>query len=90
VAPHGAGLANLLLCRPGTKVLELYEPNYVNTVYWYLSNHFGLDYYYMFGEGERLPDTSGVGDADCRTDDITVDLRALDERVVSMLPEGSG
>jgi capsular polysaccharide biosynthesis protein len=90
VAPHGAGLANLLFCRPGTKVLELYAPNYVNTVYWYLSNHFGLDYYYLFGEGERLPVHSGDGDAERRTDDITVDLQALGELVASMLTGGSG
>ncbi|TMV53007.1 glycosyltransferase family 61 protein [Paenibacillus mesophilus] len=90
VAPHGAGLANLLFCRPGTKVLELYAPNYVNTVYWYLSNHFGLDYYYLFGEGERLPVHSGVGDVERRTDDITVDLQALGELVANMLTEGSG
>ncbi|MDF2718417.1 MAG: hypothetical protein K0R28_5342 [Paenibacillus sp.] len=90
VAPHGAGLANLLFCRPGTKVLELYAPNYVNTVYWYLSNHFGLDYYYLFGEGERHPIASGVGNAECRTEDITVDLQALNATILSMLTGGSG
>jgi capsular polysaccharide biosynthesis protein len=90
VAPHGAGLANLLFCRPGTKVLELYAPNYVNTVYWYLSNHFGLDYYYLLGEGERLPIASGVGNVECRTDDITVDLQALNVTIMNMLTGGSG
>jgi capsular polysaccharide biosynthesis protein len=90
VAPHGAGLANLLFCRPGTKVLELYAPNYVNTVYWYLSNHFGLDYYYLFGEGERLPIAWGVGDVECRTDDITIDLHALNAAIMNMLSGGSG
>ncbi len=30
VAPHGAGLANLLFCQPGAKLLELHMDRYVN------------------------------------------------------------
>jgi len=77
VAPHGAGLANLLFCRPGTKVLEFFAPNYVNPVYWYLSNQVGLDYYFLFGEGDRLPIVTGVGNVGCRVDNITVNIAAL-------------
>lgn len=50
VAPHGAGLTNLVFCNPGTKVIELFSPYYVETCYWVLSNHLGLDYYYLMGE----------------------------------------
>lgn len=49
IAPHGAGLANLAFCSPGTKVVELFSPAYVPGYYWLLSNHFGLDYYYLIG-----------------------------------------
>ncbi|RKN85335.1 glycosyltransferase family 61 protein [Paenibacillus ginsengarvi] len=88
VAPHGAGLANLMFCRPGTKVLELFAPNYVHPVYWYLSNHIGLDYYYLFGEGERLPIMAGIGNCDCRTDNITVNMEQLFETVYEMKTGG--
>jgi capsular polysaccharide biosynthesis protein len=50
IAPHGSGLTNILFCQPGTKVIELFAPNYVYPCYWYLSNLVGLDYYYVLGE----------------------------------------
>ncbi len=53
VAPHGAGLTNLVFCQPGTKVIELLSPQAVSTLFWNLGNHMGLDYYYLLGEGEE-------------------------------------
>ncbi len=53
LAPHGAGLSNLVFCQPGTKVIEIFSPNYVNVLYWSLSNEMNLEYYYLLGEGKR-------------------------------------
>lgn len=58
VSPHGAGLSNLVFCRPDTKVLEFFSPNYVNVCFWVLSNHVGADYYCFIGDGLVLPETS--------------------------------
>lgn len=55
VAPHGSGLTNLLFCRPGTRIIELFSATYVNPCYWALSNTVGLDYYCYLGTGERPP-----------------------------------
>ena len=44
VSPHGAGLANLVFCRAGTKVIELFHRAYVNGCYWQLAALKGLDY----------------------------------------------
>jgi hypothetical protein len=58
VAPHGAGLANLVFCRPGTKVIELFHRSYVNGCYWQLAALKGLDYRPLVSlSGEPLAQT---------------------------------
>ncbi|WP_019532843.1 glycosyltransferase family 61 protein [Paenibacillus ginsengihumi] len=55
VAPHGSNLTNLLFCRPGAQVLEIFSPHYINAIYWVLSNHARLDYYYVLGSKRPRP-----------------------------------
>ena len=74
VAPHGAGLANLVFCSSGTKVIELFARAYVNGCYWRLSAVAGLDYRPLVPEGsdplrQDLPANS---------QDIRADLRAIE------------
>ncbi|WP_167670267.1 glycosyltransferase family 61 protein [Paenibacillus tianmuensis] len=47
IAPHGAGLTNLVFCKPGTKVIELFSTQYMPAFFWMVSNHVQLDYYYL-------------------------------------------
>ncbi len=49
VAGHGSGLANLVFCAPGTRVVELFSPEYVNVMYWALSHQMDLDYACVIG-----------------------------------------
>ncbi|WP_309118204.1 glycosyltransferase family 61 protein [Paenibacillus sp.] len=84
VAPHGAGLANLVFCRPGTRLLEFYSPNYVNPLYWYLSNQVGVRYFYLIGQGDRLPIGSGAVDVGYRVESITVDIEELEAMLKRM------
>ncbi len=44
VAPHGAGLSNLVWCSPGTRVLEIFPVNYINDCYARLAGCLGLTY----------------------------------------------
>lgn len=44
VSPHGAGLANLLWCRPGTRVLEITPRTEFRPYFWLLAEKLGLNY----------------------------------------------
>lgn len=46
VAPHGAGLTNLLFCGRKIKVLELFQRSLVTPHYYFLSKSMGHDYYW--------------------------------------------
>ncbi len=53
VSPHGAGLGNIVFCRPGTKVIELFHHSAVNVMFWTIANAMELDYTYLLSEGRR-------------------------------------
>jgi capsular polysaccharide biosynthesis protein len=55
VAPHGAGLANLVFCAPGTRVVELFARDYVNPCDWRLAALGGLDYRAVVAAGAGEP-----------------------------------
>ncbi len=44
VAPHGAGLANLAFCAPGTRVVEGFNRSHVNDCFWQIAALRGLEY----------------------------------------------
>lgn len=44
VSAHGAALANLVFCAPGTKVIELFHRSYMNGYYWRLASIKNLEY----------------------------------------------
>ena len=50
VAPHGAGLSNLVFCSSGTKVIEFFAPEYILVCYWLISNICGLEHYHLIGD----------------------------------------
>lgn len=75
VAAHGASMANLVFCAPRTKVIEIFEPEYVNPCYWGVAQQVALDYGYLLGEG----DFKGVVQNMARVgDDIRVSLPHLE------------
>jgi len=52
VGAHGAALTNLVFCRPGTLVVELFSPAYVNPCYRDLCMAAGLRHAAVIGNGE--------------------------------------
>jgi hypothetical protein len=53
VAPHGAGLANLVFCRPGTRVVELFSRSYMHWCFWQLAALKQLDYLPLVPSGDK-------------------------------------
>lgn len=74
VAPHGAGLSNLVFCTKQAKVIEIFSPNYINGCFCNLSQQVELDYYCLIGEGGERPKSYELYRV---TDNIKVDLNKL-------------
>lgn len=49
ISEHGAGTANILFCREGARVLELFNPFCVQPAFWSIASRRKLDYGYLIG-----------------------------------------
>ncbi|QHS56339.1 glycosyltransferase family 61 protein [Mucilaginibacter sp. 14171R-50] len=52
IGAHGAGLTNIVFCKPGTTIIDLFSAEWVNPCYWIIAEHLDLRYGYL--EGERI------------------------------------
>lgn len=88
VAAHGSGLANLVFCREGAHVIELFSPHYVTVPYWALANQVGLEYRYVMGEGGWDP---ARGRGRRIHDDIRIDVAQVQAvlREIDAAPPGA-
>jgi tetratricopeptide (TPR) repeat protein len=47
LSPHGAGLSNIVFCKPNTKVIEIFPKSVTPTMYRKISSYCNLKYYYL-------------------------------------------
>jgi capsular polysaccharide biosynthesis protein len=85
VAPHGAGLTNLVWADPGTKVAELFAKEYVNACYWLIADMLGQHYGFAIGQPTMDRSFSGraLVDATRLSADISFDdTSSLADRII--------
>ncbi|MDX2048354.1 MAG: glycosyltransferase family 61 protein [Chitinophagaceae bacterium] len=71
IGPHGGGLTNIIFCRAGCSVVDIFPPGDFDTFFWSISNSNQLPYYYFFGEGEMPTEEN---DFSRRNADISINL----------------
>ncbi|APB35288.1 Capsular polysaccharide biosynthesis protein [Gloeomargarita lithophora Alchichica-D10] len=76
IAPHGAGLANLIWCQPGAKMIEVFSPEYLPECYWVIANQMGLAYGYLLGQ-KQLNQWHILSAQEIRNHHIWVDMVEL-------------
>jgi capsular polysaccharide biosynthesis protein len=73
VAPHGAGLANVVFCREGTRVVEFFNRSYVNPCFERWARAARLDYRAVVPAGEEPVGT----ERRANREDIAADIAAM-------------
>ncbi|MBS1302164.1 glycosyltransferase family 61 protein [Loktanella sp. SALINAS62] len=81
VAPHGAGLTNVMFCAEGTHVVEIASPNFPNPNFYAVASAMGHPYY-LIGAKEH-------GDVEPLKRDLTLDPARL-EKVLDMIDADCG
>jgi hypothetical protein len=81
VASHGAALSNLVYCRPGTRVMEIFTPNWIPPCYFFLARAGGLRYASMVGKESK----SSSGRVCAQMADLSVPLDLLRQKLECLL-----
>jgi len=83
VSPHGAGLSNLVFCRPGTRVIEIFSSAWWLPMFEAISSHLNLAYSRFAGspstEGSEVPRKALKTDIRVDVDKLFATVEALDK-----------
>ncbi len=82
MGPHGAGLTNILWCKPGTAVLEYFSNGYFPPYYYYLSHLLSLSYGCFVDKTTQALDSEAF---DNKKKDIRIDIDWLENHLSKTL-----
>lgn len=82
IGPHGAGLTNIVFTPKGSKILELFYPDYMTPAFFKISDYVNLEYWYLLckpaGNSPVLHHWAG-------SDDMYAPLREFEETVLRLV-----
>ena len=81
VGAHGAGLSNLVYCKPGTKVLEFFPDQYVRHLFYDICNKRGLKYDYLLCSSEGTATNASEG----QKISLTANVDMMEEKLKVLL-----
>jgi capsular polysaccharide biosynthesis protein len=82
IMPTGGGLANVAFCQPGTQVVELFDPSYLPTFSFVLSQQIGFKYHALVGFNHM--NASGHSDSGGQND-MSFFIHELVDYILSIL-----
>jgi capsular polysaccharide biosynthesis protein len=81
ISSHGSALTNLVFCKQGTIVLDIFNESHINPCFWFISRIVDLDYHYMSGSSKSI-------DNNPKNDNTMVDIREFKKMLRKIgLPE---
>lgn len=83
ISLHGAGMANIIYCEPGTSIIELMNKNRINVVYHPYSIYQKLNYSYLLLNSLENNDVPQNGEA--YKDIVMDDLESFEKMIVNQL-----
>lgn len=81
ISATGAGLTNILFCKPGTKVLEIFNDGFIVGPFYDIAGKLDLNYRYMICENGSKAKSPEQG----QKEHIRVDLKQLELKLKSLL-----
>jgi hypothetical protein len=81
VSPHGAGLANLVFCKEGTKIIEIFSKGWVGTMYYDLAQKLGLEYHYQLDRVSASPKSA----EEAKHKHFLVDIATVEKTLKSLI-----
>ena len=81
IGPHGASFSNVVWCKPGAHLMELFSPNYKPDFFRYLAIAIGMNYSANYEESK----SSSVDYVDGLVEDIYVSIPAIESYLNKVL-----
>lgn len=78
----GAGMTNMLFCRKGTKIVEMFNEGFVVGPFYDMAPKIGLEYHYLICKTGSKAKNLKQG----QEEDLVIDLAQLKEKLEEVLP----